>query len=374
MSFKRALSLLLSVILTAGSMTSFAVEDISVSEVPTISVSPEETSDMPTQVTAKTETAANDVIFQKSSRNQTFSFGTPISFDVTVKHPKNASAGRAVVKISGDDDSVTKTFSKNATSSFTFHAVLQNKEASLEYPYAAGKYTVHAYIETKKQGTWVRTSSIKTTNLYITPSVQVDPSVNLNTMQESLLFHFSFYNHGDDEDSNYPEDYFNAKVYRKTSQETEWTQVPFNIWTEYHLVNTYYEDTNVKNGKKYTYSVKTALDGHWSKRSKSISYYFLYRPKKFSLVNHKSDTTVSLSWSQNSKATGYEVQYLTKPFTYSNEHKAKKRDLSGNRNSSLTLKNRTAGKQYYFRVRGYKTVNNKRYYSAWSDTIQRYGT
>lgn len=376
MSFKRVLSLLLSVLITAGSVSALAAEDILVSETPTVSVASEQAetpnSDIPTQVTAKAAKATNDIAINASSKNQTFQFGSPIALDITIKHPKNAPAGRAVVTISGYDTSVTKTISKNAKSSFAFRAVLQSKSAAADYPYSTGSYTIRAYTEVKEQGKWVRASSVRTTKLDIIPSTTVLPISQALFSTEGISFHFNFYDIGDGDAEDYPEGFFDAIVYRKASGNSKWVQTPFNIRSENSLVNTTYQDIDVKNGQKYTYSVKTALNGKWSKRSKSTSYYFLFRPQELTLKNNLSDKAITLSWSRNSKVSGYEVRYLTKPFAYYNENQAKKRLISGSKNTSLTLKNRTPGKQYYFQVRGYKTVNNKKYYSAWSDTILRY--
>ena len=62
------------------------------------------------------------------------------------------------------------------------------------------------------------------------------------------------------------------------------------------------------------------------------------------------------------QVTGYQVQYSTsKKFTG-----AKTKTLTSYKTTSVTLKSLKAKKTYYVRVRTYKTVNGKKYYSAWS--------
>ncbi len=59
---------------------------------------------------------------------------------------------------------------------------------------------------------------------------------------------------------------------------------------------------------------------------------------------------------------GYEVQYSTsKKFS-----SAKTKKVTSNKTTSVTLKSLKAKKTYYVRVRTYKTVDGKKYYSAWS--------
>lgn len=62
------------------------------------------------------------------------------------------------------------------------------------------------------------------------------------------------------------------------------------------------------------------------------------------------------------QATGYQIAYSrNKNFT-----KAKFRKIKGIKKTSATVKRLKAGKKYYVRVRAYKVVKGKTYYSAWS--------
>ena len=65
---------------------------------------------------------------------------------------------------------------------------------------------------------------------------------------------------------------------------------------------------------------------------------------------------------QAAQTTGYQIQYsLSKKFTGS-------KTVSVNRNSttSATISRLSAKKRYYVRIRTYKKVGSKVYYSAWS--------
>jgi len=61
--------------------------------------------------------------------------------------------------------------------------------------------------------------------------------------------------------------------------------------------------------------------------------------------------------------TGYQIQYSTSS-SFSSGNKTVK--ISGATSKSYTLTGLTTGTTYYVRIRTYKTVNGKTYYSAWS--------
>lgn len=74
---------------------------------------------------------------------------------------------------------------------------------------------------------------------------------------------------------------------------------------------------------------------------------------------------VTLSWKkQATETSGYEIQYATK----SNFKGAATITVKGNKATSKAIKNLKAKKTYYFRIRTFKTVNGKKYASAWSGT------
>lgn len=67
-------------------------------------------------------------------------------------------------------------------------------------------------------------------------------------------------------------------------------------------------------------------------------------------------------WKTVGGASGYEVQYSTS----SKFKNAKTATVKGGSTQKTTIKNLSKGKKYYFRVRAYKLVDNKKVYGAWS--------
>ena len=71
---------------------------------------------------------------------------------------------------------------------------------------------------------------------------------------------------------------------------------------------------------------------------------------------------LTVKWARRAEATGYELQYaLKRSFAGARTVKIKK-----NATVSATIKKLKKGKTYYVRLRSYKTVGKKTYYSAWS--------
>ena len=72
---------------------------------------------------------------------------------------------------------------------------------------------------------------------------------------------------------------------------------------------------------------------------------------------------LTVTWKKQSKqVSGYQIQYGTKK-DFSN---AKKLTVKGAKTVKATIKSLKAKKTYYVRIRTYKTVSGKKYYSSWS--------
>ena len=109
-----------------------------------------------------------------------------------------------------------------------------------------------------------------------------------------------------------------------------------------------------------TYKVTIKFKGRY-KGSKTLT--FKINPVKTSakLTAAKKALTVSIS-KKSTQVTGYQIQYATnKKFS-----KAKTTTVKSYKTTKVTLKKLSAKKTYYVRVRTYKTVNGKKYYSGWS--------
>ncbi|MBR1663730.1 MAG: leucine-rich repeat domain-containing protein [Ruminococcus sp.] len=132
--------------------------------------------------------------------------------------------------------------------------------------------------------------------------------------------------------------------------------------------------TTLKKGTDYTVSYKNNKSvGTASVTIKGKGYYagtvtktFKITPKKTSVKKLTSPKTKQLkvTYKKVKGVTGYQVTYSTsKKFAKS---KTKTVTVKGNAKTSKTVKSLKKGKKYYVKVRTYKTVNGKKYYSAYS--------
>ena len=78
----------------------------------------------------------------------------------------------------------------------------------------------------------------------------------------------------------------------------------------------------------------------------------------------KGKKQISVTWKKaSSQVSGYQIMYSTnKKFKNS-----KKITVSGISKTTKTMKKLSAKKQYYVKVRTYKTAGGKKYYSSWSN-------
>lgn len=91
---------------------------------------------------------------------------------------------------------------------------------------------------------------------------------------------------------------------------------------------------------------------------------FTIKPKGTSLSKVSAGKKkFKASWKkQKTQTTGYELQYARN----SNFTSGKKVKITKNKTTSSTIKNLKAKKKYFVRIRTYKKVNGKTYYSGWS--------
>jgi hypothetical protein len=94
----------------------------------------------------------------------------------------------------------------------------------------------------------------------------------------------------------------------------------------------------------------------------SVKKTFKINPKAVALTGLTAGKQqLTVAWNKGTGVTGYEVQYaLKKSFAGAKTVVVKKAA------AKTVLKKLTTGKKYYVRVRAYKIVNGKKYYSAWS--------
>lgn len=116
------------------------------------------------------------------------------------------------------------------------------------------------------------------------------------------------------------------------------------------------------NGTKYVYKVVAKASTGNSTLSKSVTTYRISRPAISSVSNSKSKT-MTVKWGKNAKATGYQIQYSTSSSFASGNKTA---TISSNGTVSKAIGSLVKGKTYYVRIRSYKTVSGKKYFSTWS--------
>ncbi len=109
------------------------------------------------------------------------------------------------------------------------------------------------------------------------------------------------------------------------------------------------------------YAVKITFKGNYS-GSKTV--YFTIEPKTTSISKVQAQKKgFKATWrKQSSQTTGYEIAYSTS----SKFKSAKTKTISKNTTTSLKVSKLSAAKKYYVRVRTYKKVDGKTYYSDWS--------
>ncbi len=117
------------------------------------------------------------------------------------------------------------------------------------------------------------------------------------------------------------------------------------------------------NGQKYTYKIVAYNASGKSTLSASLVTYRLARPAVSSLTNSAAGK-LTVKWGRNAKGTGYQIQYSTGSSFAASATKTV--TVAANTTVSKVISSLTKGKTYYVRIRTYKTVSGKKYYSAWS--------
>ena len=116
-----------------------------------------------------------------------------------------------------------------------------------------------------------------------------------------------------------------------------------------------------KNNKKIGKATVTITGKGNYTGKKTVKFDIVPKAVKLSsLTAGKKELTIK--WSKGSGITGYEIEYsLKKDFKDKDTVTIKKAATT-----KTVLKKLQAKKTYYVRIRAYKTVNGKKYYSAWS--------
>ena len=126
-----------------------------------------------------------------------------------------------------------------------------------------------------------------------------------------------------------------------------------------------------KSGYKVTYSSGCKNVGIYKVTVNSLGNYsgvktvkFMINPKptNISKVNTKKGQ-INVSFKKcKTQTTGYQIEWSTK-----SNFKTSKTKTYSNNVTSVSLKRLKSKKNYYIRVRTYKVMENKKYYSKWSN-------
>lgn len=124
---------------------------------------------------------------------------------------------------------------------------------------------------------------------------------------------------------------------------------------------------------KVTYSKGRKKVGRYSVTIKgagtvpgSRTVHFKIRPRKTSIRSLNGGTgKITVKWKKRiTQTSGYQIKYSTK----SGKWITKTIRIKGTAKTSRTIKHLKRNKKYYVKVRTYKNVNGKRFYSVWSKT------
>jgi hypothetical protein len=116
-----------------------------------------------------------------------------------------------------------------------------------------------------------------------------------------------------------------------------------------------------------TATVTVKFKGSNYSGSKAVTYTI--KPLATTLAKVTATTKgFKVTWNKKTtQTTGYQIRYST-----SNKFTAAKTEsvlVKSNKTLTKTVKNLKTAKKYYVQVRTYKTVDGKKYYSAWSDAL-----
>ena len=111
-----------------------------------------------------------------------------------------------------------------------------------------------------------------------------------------------------------------------------------------------------------TYKVTVRLKGNYS-GSKAMSFRINPRGTALTRLSAASGAFTAVWKKQTAQTTGYQIQYSTSPSFKSGN---KTVTVKGTASVSKKIAKLGAGKKYYVRIRTYRTVGKKNYYSAWS--------
>ena len=123
--------------------------------------------------------------------------------------------------------------------------------------------------------------------------------------------------------------------------------------------------SNNSSKKVGRYTVTITFKGNYE-GSKSFNYDINPKGTSLSKVTAGKKQFTAKWKAQKTETTGYEIQYATNKSFTSGKKTVK---IKKNKTTSSTVKKLKAKKKYYVKIRTYKTVNGKKFYSGWSKVL-----
>ena len=154
------------------------------------------------------------------------------------------------------------------------------------------------------------------------------------------------------------------QIYRATSKTGKYSKIKTITKSS---INTYI-DEKVSSGKTYYYKVKAYrkynVNTYYGKDSNIKQQIYIAAPS-ISVQSYNDKATIK--WNKVSGTTGYIIYRAnTKNGKYTQVKK-----IANQKTISYTDKKIKSKKEYYYKIRAYKTISGKTHYSSYSSTIQK---
>ena len=154
-------------------------------------------------------------------------------------------------------------------------------------------------------------------------------------------------------------DYYGYQLERKVSG--EWVAFDSGTTSSCHSFS-----MHVDSGTAYKFRVRLFVDSNGIKKYGEWSYFTKVTKPDKPIIKAPSTNKkhrIIVKWKKVSRCSGYQVQFSRKK-SFSSVFKSK--TISKKSTTSYTGKGFKKGKKYYIRIRSYRTVDGKKYYSPWS--------